>query len=377
MFGTNLTLQLLKTQRWHPILLRPPLAGTQFNPIQQTRLDPLLQAQRDIDQALAEHPQRTLKFPCPVFKALGNHFVTIPQLMRIQGRHNIGLIFFEDTALTLQDIEVAQTYDLIIAGSTWNAEVLRSHGIQNVEAVCQGIDPTLFHPALRSGVLGDRFVIFSGGKLEYRKGQDIVIEAFRRFHQRHPDALLMTAWHNIWPQTMHGIKQSGYVQGTPQVDASGKLQITEWLRASDIPAASVLDVGAIANPLVGQVVREADVALFPNRCEGGTNLAAMECLACGVPTLLSANTGHRDLIRDGMGYALNAQQPINAVAGSSTHGWGESSVDEILEQLEWLYTHRNQAQEKALVDAEKMQDWTWEKQVGRLLAVLGDRQLLT
>jgi glycosyltransferase involved in cell wall biosynthesis len=224
--------------------------------------------------------------------------------------------------------------------------------------------------------LGDRFVIFSGGKLEYRKGQDIVIEAFRRFQQRHPDALLLTAWHNIWHQTMHSIEQSGYVQGVPQVDASGTLQIAEWLSANGIPAGSVIDVGAIANPLVGQVVREADVALFPNRCEGGTNLAAMECLACGVPTILSANTGHRDLIRDGMGYALPTQQPIGASAGSSMHGWGESSVDEILEQLEWMYAHRDQARQKALNDAVTMQEWTWEKQVGRLLGVLGDRQLL-
>ena len=29
----------------------------------------------------------------------------------------------------------------------------------------------------------------------------------------------------------------------------------------------------------------ADVAVFASRCEGGTNLMAMETLACGVPTL--------------------------------------------------------------------------------------------
>ena len=35
---------------------------------------------------------------------------------------------------------------------------------------------------------GDRFRVFSGGKLEWRKGQDIVVEAFKRFSNMHPRA---------------------------------------------------------------------------------------------------------------------------------------------------------------------------------------------
>ena len=31
---------------------------------------------------------------------------------------------------------------------------------------------------------------------------------------------------------------------------------------------------------------------------------AMETLACGVPTLISANTGHLDLLAMGLGHAL-------------------------------------------------------------------------
>ena len=45
-------------------------------------------------------------------------------------------------------------------------------------------------------------------------------------------------------------------------------------------------------------LRRADVALFPNRCEGGNNLVAMESIASGVPVILSANTGHLDIIAE-------------------------------------------------------------------------------
>jgi glycosyltransferase involved in cell wall biosynthesis len=120
-----------------------------------------------------------------------------------------------------------------------------------------------------------------------------------------------------------------------------------------------------------QILREADVALFPNRAEGGTNLVAMESLACGIPTILSANTGHLDLIATDNCYPLRTQR---LVAGNAeyhgTAGWGESDIDEIVAMLEAVYGDRHTAQQRGQAAAHRMQDWTWEKQVQRLLANL-------
>jgi hypothetical protein len=57
----------------------------------------------------------------------------------------------------------------------------------------------LFRPRPKTGWHGDRFKIFSGGKLEFRKGQDLVLLAFRAFAHRHSDVLLGTAWSQPWP----------------------------------------------------------------------------------------------------------------------------------------------------------------------------------
>ena len=46
-----------------------------------------------------------------------------------------------------------------------------------------------------------------------------------------------------------------------------------------------------ANRTMPGILASADAALFPNRCEPGTNLVAMETLAAGVPAILAANTG--------------------------------------------------------------------------------------
>jgi glycosyltransferase involved in cell wall biosynthesis len=124
--------------------------------------------------------------------------------------------------------------------------------------------------------------------------------------------MLVTAWHSPWPQLARGMD----------------LDLSEF-------ADRVIDVGALPNGLMAPIYRECDVALFCNRAEGGTNLVAMECLACGLPTILSDNTGHRDLLRMGLGLRLS-QKP-NALWSE----WGDSDVEEAVETLEWVFSNSN------------------------------------
>lgn len=262
--------------------------------------------------------------------ALGN------DMLPARGRAKIGVVFFEQP-LSTAAIERAKRYDLIITGSTWNERVLRDAGVMNVRTILQGIDPTLFHPAPKRGLYPDRFLIFSGGKAEPRKGQDLVVKAFRIFAKRHPEALLITAWHSPWPELAAGM----------DLDLSSV-------------ADQVIDVGATPNALMPPIMRECDIALFPNRAEGGTNLVAMECLACGLPAIISTNTGHLDLAGRGGAYLLTHQP-------SKTHWseWGEVDADEIVEALElahrvrWRNTSRH-----------PMNDLTWSRTAHELLRAI-------
>src|SRR6202000_2776686 len=97
--------------------------------------------------------------------------------------------------------------------------------------------------------------------------------------------------------------------------------------------------------------------------EGGTNLVAMEAMACGLPTILSANSGHLDLIADRNCYPLRRQTPIS-VAGCE--GWHESDPEEIVETLEAIYQDRAEAKARGLRAAEEMQRLTWGHQLDLL-----------
>src|SRR6185312_7856169 len=154
--------------------------------------------------------------------------------------------------------------------------------------------------------LADRFLVFSGGKLERRKGQDIVLAAFRVFAERHPEAMLVTAWRNAWPTPKSNIDESGLTAPLP-FDAEGQADIAGWAAANGLGPGNFSDLGFVPNAQLPTILREMDAAVFANRAEGGTNLVAMECMACGVPTILSRNTGHLDLIEDDNCFPLTQQ----------------------------------------------------------------------
>jgi glycosyltransferase involved in cell wall biosynthesis len=356
-YGTNLALELLRDGRVTPIV--HAVGPMEVSPLVAARLAPLFSR---------GNPGRPASL---TLRALGNRLQGAPSWEALPARRNAGVIFFEDTELGPDAAEKAARFDLIVAGSSWNAQILEARGIGHVVNVPQGIDPSIFHPAPRAGLFGERFVIFSGGKLEYRKGQDLVVAAFRRFAAGHPEALLVLGWHNAWPTLISDLDLAGHVQGQPTV-RDGHLVITSWLAQNGVSPRQVIDIGRQPNALMGQLIREADVALFPNRCEGGTNLVAMECMAAGVPTIVSANTGHLDLIATGGCIPMKTQttpsQPTKYFEG--IEGWGESNVDEIVDALEHAWTDRDSMKAIAARGAEAMTRMTWQTQVAVLLNAL-------
>ena len=372
-YGLNLVRRAIASDAALPAPLLPLslAAGTAAETLDAVA--PAMSAHVAFAEAVAANGDRPLRVPFLMLRALGNGLHVAPHGAGIVARRNVGVVFLESTDLDAAAMARGRRFDRLVAGSAWNAELLESRGLPNVTTVLQGIDPAIFHPRPRRSRRRDRFVIFSGGKLEYRKGQDIAAVVFREFQRRHPEALLMLAWHNHWPHTMREIGTAGHVTGVPAVDAAGRQNMTGWLADNGVPSHSVIDLGLRANADMAALVAEADVALFTNRAEGGTNLVAMECLALGVPTILSANTGHLDLIDDARCYALRAQRPARSTASfGGVDGWGESQIDEALTVLEHVYSQPEEAALRATTAAEWMRTLAWDRQIDRLLASIED-----
>ncbi|CAN7361508.1 glycosyltransferase family 4 protein [Phenylobacterium sp. LjRoot219] len=350
-----------------------------LDPIRLRRLGRFAQQSRQLSDQIQAFQNQAVAVKAPMLATVTADFGVLPVQKTIfaSGAPTIAVTFFETAQHAPEAIERAAQYPLIVTGSTWNEQVLRAHGLTNVRTILQGIDPLLFHAAPRPPRGDGRFLVFSGGKLELRKGQDLAVAAFRKFAERHADAVLVAAWHSPWPQLARTVDQTGVA--APVAFAGDRLDAAAWAAANGIRPDQFIYAGETPNALMPSLLRQLDVALFPNRCEGGTNLVAMECMACGIPTILSGNTGHLDLIEEDNCYVLTQQAASpwtdSAAAFGDTPGWGESDVDEAVELLERAYRDRDEARRRGERGAATLAKLTWSRSAAAMknavLNVLG------
>ncbi|HSV82051.1 MAG TPA: tetratricopeptide repeat protein [Ramlibacter sp.] len=340
--GLHVVLQLLRKKRRATLL-----AGAQalaLDPLRQQLLAPALAdhaAQRD---ALAVNRGRRLAFP--VLHLLGDRLALPPSADATPGQPDIGLAAIRHLNIPDATLHRIAGWPLVLAGSLWNVQALRSLGLSNVSHLPAGVDLSLFHPAPRAGMFPGRFVVFCAGPLGHAHGQDIVLAAFRHFRQRRPEALLLCTW------------------GEPAEGA--------WAPpdADRVPPDAMLNLGPQAESQMPAILHECDLAVFAGRCEGAPPAAAMQAMACGVPTILAGNTGHLDLVGDHV-YVLKEQADLaHHTSDRSRKGWGESSVEELLALMERAHARRGEAAAKGRAAARFMQAWSFERQVDRLLAAI-------
>ena len=267
--------------------------------------------------------------------ALGNGFTA-------NGTHynaglNIARCIFEDTS-SHQQASNLEKYDLLLTASNWNASLIEACTQKKVHIILEGVDTTVFFPGPRSG-LGDpnKFYIFSGGKAEFRKGQDLVLKVFKAFSKKCPDAMLVVCWQSLWPNFSVGLK--GVLDVELKQKQDGSLDIHRWCDENGIDSNRVIDIGMVANSIMPYILREMDVSIQPSRAEACTNLLVKEAMACGVPVIAGLNTGMHDILTPENSIPLTRQKPVPNT-NCSTEGWGESDFDEMYAALEKAYHER-------------------------------------
>jgi glycosyltransferase involved in cell wall biosynthesis len=298
----------------------------------------------------------------PVLKAITDESLQ-PWLTDLKGNFTAGYTFFEINVLSQQNIESSKNnFDIIVTGSKWCEAVLRKHGLNRVTTIIQGIDPQLFNPAhSEKELFKDHFVVFSGGKFELRKGQDIVIRAYKILQDRHPDVMLVNAWYNPWTFSMQTMAASPYIKCN-LTETDYLKAINKILLENGIDLNRVINVLPRQNAQMARLYKNTDVGLFPNRCEGGTNLVLMEYMACGKPVIASFSSGHKDILDSTNSILIKNMKLFNISSkGSLQAVWDDPDLDETIDYLEMAYQGRDNLKligEKAGSDMARL---TWKK----------------
>jgi len=287
-----------------------------------------------------------------------------------RGNKNYGYTFFENE-LTARSIENSKKYDLILGGSTWCRDRMLEKGINNCGVLIQGIDPEIFFPISQEKGQ-DNFVIFSGGKFELRKGQDLLLKAFRILQEKHKDIILVNCWYNIWPESMKLMSYSQYIDFEYREGCSWTEVMTCIYEINGLDVSRIVTHDIVPNEMLREIYTNTDIGVFPNRCEGGTNLVLMEYMACGKPVIASNTSGHKDIITTENALLLDDLRNINIVdiEGKLISRWQEPSLEQLITTIEYAYHHRAEIKNLGRKSGEDLANFTWEKTAIRLLDIL-------
>jgi glycosyltransferase involved in cell wall biosynthesis len=188
-----------------------------------------------------------------------------------------GLSFFETTRFTEIELRHLASLDVLFVTSEWGRSVAIDNGIDPdaVAVMPLGVDRAIFYDVPLDG--GGPTVFVNVGKWEYRKGQDVLLEAFGRAFSPGDAVELRLRSHNPW-SAADDSRWMELCKRSPMTD-----HITALPRT---PSQSG----------VADMMRAADCGVFPARAEGW-NLGALEMLSCGrhvIATGYSATTEYLD-----------------------------------------------------------------------------------
>ncbi len=238
-------------------------------------------------QPLAEHDGMTGWYLEPI----GNDCHAKPDVA--DGWKVAGLLVMEEGGLPQGKADQLATYDALLVGCPWSLEVCKRAGLTHAHLFPQGVDTRAYPERTAPRTPDGRFRVFSGGKLEVRKSQDIVIDTFRRLLKAVPHATLVPAWHNYWPKTVGRLDHAGLVRSLPPYDdATERWDFQRWLEFEGIPTDNIEAVGPLTQADTQSLLATCDAGIFVSRAEGNGNMALAECLSAGLPCITSPHSGH-------------------------------------------------------------------------------------
>ena len=286
-------------------------------------------------------------FNVPVLQAIRGVDL-LPMYPQLQSSWRVGLSFAEDNLLLRRYGLNAAHWDRIVVGSTWAKEQMEIAAPDaNVTVAIQGVDTEVFKPIPPEevGYDGNWFTIFSGGKFELRKSNDIVIRAVSVMMERHKDVRLVASWWNPWLASVNTMAASKLIDFPIQAFWSDEFLLRYLATTKALPTDRVTLLKQCDHTEMARQMNRCDVGLFPNRCEAGTNLVLMEAMACGLPVIATVNHGHNDVTKHlhpvpfgPRDWTRIPSKPFTVGRGGmAVAEWFEPDLDATIEALECAY----------------------------------------
>ena len=173
--------------------------------------------------------------------------------------------------------------------------------------------------------------------------------------------MLVTSWANLWSFSLNTMRSSPYIRFAPTASDHADM-VNQVLHDNAVDVSRTIHLGLRPNATMAKVYHNTDVGLFPNRCEGGTNLVLMEYMACGKPAIASFSTGHRDILTTRNCMPIQTLRPLKVFQGDKPLAeWDDPDLDETIYHLEYAYEHRERLAELGRQAGCDLARFTWRR----------------
>jgi glycosyltransferase involved in cell wall biosynthesis len=184
--------------------------------------------------------------------------------------------------------EMMEDVDLVLSPSSYVSESFLTRGFppERILRNVYPVDLSYFHPANLPRPKTRPLTIVSTGSLSLRKGSPYLLEAFRIVRKSIPDARLLLT------------------------------QIVEDSVKNIVPKYSDLNIEwspSLPHPQLAERLRSADIFVLPS-LEEGLARTGVEALACGLPAIVTPNTGVNDWIIAGKNGEVVPIRDASAIA---------------------------------------------------------------
>ena len=257
---------------------------------------------------------------------------------------HIGRTVFETDRLPEPWIPILKALDRIWVPSEYNRELFVGSGIEpdKIAVIPEVVAPVFLEPQGDPWPLPGQhaFTFLSVFDWMRHKGWDVLLEAFARVFANRPDiGLVIKTW-----------SSSGYTLEHIREQANSFLRERLGKRLADIPNIHLWQEH-IPGTEMPRLYQAADCFILPTRGEAWCR-PLMEAMAVGLPTIVTAWSGHTTYHNASVGYPLRyTLQPVSPAGAREVpfyagHRWAEPDIVHLQYLLRYIVHHQEAARKK-------------------------------
>ena len=274
---------------------------------------------------------------------------------RARGRRRVGFTMLEVDGFPKEWVDQANRLDEVWVPSEFNRQAFLEQGLKvPIEKMPLGVDVDLFHPGAlaRKNPRGE-YVFLASFEWGERKDPWLLLRAFNDTFRADEPVRLLCKIVNKDPM----VKLKDEIARLRLNPAGGRIS---YLLNLEFPHEEL--------PVL---YRSADCFLAVSRGEGW-DMPLMEAMACGLPTIATDWSSHREFVHEGISYPLAVERLIPAVAKCPYYDgfrWAQADEEHLRHLLRHVYDHRDEAAARGAAAAKEMvEKWTWRMAAGKIAA---------